>query len=94
MVGFSVRLRGGGHSMPFRVVGILGTLFGSVLGSVGAAAALTAMEQGTSAAGIIHTLSSLDTVLAAYTGTYSAIDLVSLLFAAYISFRLSASRPG
>jgi hypothetical protein len=93
MVGFSVRLRGAGHTMPFRVVGILGTLFGSALGSVGAAVALSAMEAGTQLPGIMEMLSNKDAVLAAFTNRYGALDLFSLVLAGYLAFRISASKP-
>jgi hypothetical protein len=93
MVGFNVRLRGAGHTMPFRVVGILGTLFGSALGSVGAAVALSAMEAGTQIPGVLEILSSKDAVLAAFINRYGALDLFSLLLAGYLAFRISASKP-
>jgi hypothetical protein len=93
MVGFSVRLRGAGHTMPFRIVGILGTLFGSALGSVGAAVALYAMEAGTQLPGIMEMLADKDAVLAAFTNRYGALDLFSLVLAGYLAFRISASKP-
>jgi hypothetical protein len=94
MVGFNVRLRGAGHTMPFRVVGILGTLFGSALGSVGAAVALSAMEAGTQITGVMEILSDQSAVLAAFTSRYGALDLFSLFLAGYLAFRISASKPG
>lgn len=93
MVGFSVRLRGSGHTMPFRIVGILGTLFGSALGSVGAAVALSAMEAGTKIPGVMEILSDQNAVLAAWTGRYALLDLISLVLAGYLAFRISASKP-
>ncbi|UCC82340.1 MAG: hypothetical protein JSW46_15335 [Gemmatimonadota bacterium] len=93
MVGFNVRLRGAGHTMPFRVVGILGTLFGSAIGSVGAAVALSAMEAGTKLAGVMEILSDQGAVLAAFTSRYGALDLFSLFLAGYLAFRISASKP-
>ncbi|NIN71095.1 MAG: hypothetical protein GTO46_03980 [Gemmatimonadetes bacterium] len=92
MVGFNVRLRGAGHTMPFRVVGILGTLFGSAIGSVGAAVALSAMEAGTRIAGVLEILSDSNAVLAAFTNRYGALDLFSLFLAGYLAFRISASK--
>ncbi|MGD2151660.1 MAG: hypothetical protein PVG79_00240 [Gemmatimonadales bacterium] len=93
MVGFGVRLRGGGHTTGFRVVGILGTLLGSALGSVGAAVALSAMETGTQLPGVVEILSDPNAVLAVWTDRYGPLDLISLLFAGYFAFRISASKP-
>lgn len=92
MVGFSVRVRGSGHTMVFRVLGILGTLFGSALGSVGAAAALTAMETDAGLGSILQIISDPEALLAAYTSQFTLIDLISLVLAAYVAFRISASK--
>jgi len=94
MVGFGVRLRGAGHTTAFRVVGILGTLLGSALGSVGAAVALSAMEAGTQLPGIVEILSDANATLTVWADRYGPLDLISLLFAGYFAFRISASKPG
>jgi hypothetical protein len=93
MVGFNVRLRGAGHTMPFRIVGILGTLFGSALGSVGASVALSAMDAGTGIPGVMEMLSSKEAVLTAWSSRYAWLDLFSLVLAGYLAFRISASKP-
>jgi hypothetical protein len=92
MVGFSVRVRGGGHTTPFRVVGLLGTVFGSALASVGAAVALTAVETQTGFTGLVEIVRSQTAVLDAYTGHFALIDLISLGLAGYVAFRISASK--
>jgi len=95
MVGISVRLRGNGHSMPFRLVGVFGTLLGSILGAVLAGAALSAWQDDLGIGGIIANLSSLSALLAAFDRQYGLLDVVSVLLALYIVFKLSASKaPG
>jgi hypothetical protein len=91
MVGFNVRIRGGGHTIPFRIIGVLGTLFGSALGAVLAAVAVTAMQTGSRLAGAIETIQSVDSVIAAITTQFGLIDIVWLLIAAYLAFRFSAT---
>jgi hypothetical protein len=92
MVGISVRLRGNGHSMPFRLVGIFGTLLGSILGAVLAGAALSASQDNLGFGGIIANLSSLSALLTAFDRQYGLLDVVSVLLALYVAFKLSASR--
>ncbi len=90
MVGFGVRLRGTGHTIPFRVVAAFGALLGSALGAGLAAAALTALETGTGATGIIPIISDPENALAAIDQHYRPVDLISVALAVYIAFRISA----
>jgi hypothetical protein len=93
MVGISVRLRGNGQTMAFRIVGMLFTLIGTMMGAIGAAAALHAMESGEKLSGILPVLSSTETVLAAVINYYGPVDLISVTVAIYLAFRLSATKP-
>jgi hypothetical protein len=93
MVGISVRLRGNGSTMPFRFTGVLATLLGSLIGATLAAAALSAWQDATGFAGILDNLSSVTSVLAAFSRQYRPYDLIALLLALYLAFRLSASKP-
>ena len=93
MVGISVRLRGNGQTMAFRIVGMLFTLIGTMLGAIGAAAALHAMESGEKLSGILPVLSSTETVLDAVINYYGPLDLISVTIAMYVAFRLSATKP-
>jgi hypothetical protein len=89
MVGISVRRQ----RMAFRIVGMVFTLIGTMLGAIGAAAALHAMESGEKLSGILPVLSSTDTVLAAVINYYGPLDLISVTVAMYVAFRLSATKP-
>jgi hypothetical protein len=94
MVGFSVRLRGNGHTMPFRVVAVLFTLFGSALGAVLAAAALTAFDPALGLGGIggLPTVfSDPNMMVTALRDNFGALSLVSLAIALYLAFRLSTT---
>lgn len=93
MVGISVRLRGGGHTMPFRIVGVLGTLLGSLLGGILASAALSAWQDNLGVGGILDNLSSVGSALAVLDRQYAPIDLAAVALALYIAFKLSASKP-
>ena len=93
MVGMSVRLRGGGHTNSFRLVGCLGTLLGSALGALLATAALTGWGDGQGLAGIVNVLISPVSLWAAIDTHFDPIDLVSLLVALYIAFKISAATP-
>lgn len=93
MVGMSVRLRGNGHTTPFRVVGVACTLLGSLLGATLAGAALSAWLDGLGFSGIIANLSSIGAVGAGLGRQYGLLDIVSLALALYIAYKLSASKP-
>ncbi len=93
MVGISVRLRGGGHTMPFRIVGVVGTLLGSLLGAILASAALSAWQDDLGVGGIIGNLSSVGSALAVLDRQYAPVHLVAVALALYIAFKLSASKP-
>lgn len=93
MVGISVRLKGAGHTLPFRIVGVFFTLFGSLIGAVLAASALAAMAAGQGITGVIGTLSDPGTLPAMLQQTFGPLDLLSIALALYIAFRLSASKP-
>jgi hypothetical protein len=97
MVGVSVRLRGNGHTLPFRLVGVCGTLLGSLVGAVLAAAALSAWQEGRPIAGFaasfVASFSGPGRLWGAMDQQYQALDLASLALALYIAFKLSASKP-
>ena len=93
MVGMSVRLQGNGHTTPFRVVGVAGTLFGSLLGATLAGAALSAWQDDLGFGGIISNVSSIGALGAGLARQYGLIDLVSVALALYVAYRLSASKP-
>ncbi len=93
MVGMSVRLQGNGHTMPFRVIGVVGTLLGSLLGATLAGAALSAWQDDLGFGGILANLSSPDALVAGLTRQYGWIDLAAVALALYIAFKLSASKP-
>ncbi len=92
MVGMSVRLRGGGHTDSFRLVGCLGTIFGSALGALLATAALAGRTGGQGLGGIVNLLINPASLWAAFDATFDTIDLVSLAIALYIAYKISASR--
>ncbi len=93
MVGISVRLKGEGHTMPFRVIGIAGTLIGSAIGAVMASAALTTVQDDLGIGGIFSVLGSPGAILTAIDRYYGLLDLISVVLAVYIAFRLAASKP-
>ncbi len=93
MVGISVRLKGEGHTLAFRLVGVFGTLFGSAIGGLMAATALTAFQSDLGIAGALSVLGDPAAILSALDKFYGPLDLVSVVLAAYIAFRLSASKP-
>lgn len=93
MVGFSVRIRGNGQTMPYRIVGMFFTLIGSAVGAVLAAAALTAMEGGLGIEGITTILSDVNALPSVVQGHFGPVSLVSVALALYLAFRLSASKP-
>jgi hypothetical protein len=93
MVGMSVRLRGAGHTGSFRLVGCLGTIFGSLLGTLLATAALTGWVEGRGPEGVISMLSNPSNLWAALDTYFDPIDLVSLAIALYIAFKISAAKP-
>jgi hypothetical protein len=93
MVGMSVRLRGAGQTGSFRLVGCLGTIFGSLLGTLLATAALTGWVEGQGPGGVISIFSSPGSLWAALDTYFDPIDLVSLAIALYIAFKISAARP-
>jgi hypothetical protein len=89
----SVRLRGAGHTNSFRLVGCLGTIFGSALGALLATAALTGWSQGGGLEGIINLFIDPTSLWAAIDATFNPIDLVSLVIALYVAYKISASKP-
>lgn len=103
MVSISVRLQGDGHSLAFRLVGVLFTLIGCLLGALLAAAALTATAAGVvepiapdhpvGLTGLLSILTSPDTALAAVRAYYGPLDLAALAIALYLGFRISATKP-
>jgi hypothetical protein len=93
MVGISVRVRGNGHTVPFRLVGVLGTLLGSLLGATLAAAALSAWQDGAGFTGILANLSGITATIDSIDRQYELYDLAALLLAIYVAFKLSASKP-
>ncbi|UCC49824.1 MAG: hypothetical protein JSV41_06610 [Gemmatimonadota bacterium] len=102
MVSISVRLQGNGHTLPFRLVGVITTLIGCLLGAVLAAAALTVTGAGVEEiladhpvglSGLLSVLSSPDTALAAVRTYYRPLDLLAVALAIYLSFRISATKP-
>jgi uncharacterized membrane protein YccC len=93
MVGMSVRLQGNGHTIQFRVVGVVGTLLGCILGAALAGAALSAWQDGLGFTGIITNLSSLSSIGAGLNRQYGLLDTISLALALYIAYRISASKP-
>ena len=96
MVGFGVRLRGNGHTMPFRVVAVLFTLFGSALGAVLAAGALTAFDPALGLGGIggLPTVfSDPNMIVTALRERFGALSFISLAIALYLAYRLSTTAP-
>lgn len=93
MVGMSVRLRGGGHTDAFRLVGCLGTTLGSALGALLATAALTGRSEGQGLQGVVNLFINPASLWAAVDTHFDPIDLVSLVIALYIAFKISATRP-
>lgn len=92
MVGISIRVRGAGHTAPFRVTGIVATLIGSFAGSVLAAAAVSARADVAGIFGAFRNLAAFASTPAALLQFYSWPDLAWLALAIYASFRISASR--
>jgi hypothetical protein len=93
MVGMSVRLQGDGHTTQFRIVGVVGTLFGCILGATLAGAALSAWQDNLGFGGIIANLTSISAWGEGLTRQYGLLDTVSLALALYIAYRISASAP-
>ncbi len=103
MVGFNVRLRGNGNTLAFRLIGAIGTLLGSAMGGVLAAATLTAAgvglpyepEPGQSVGvnAALHVLSNPDATIAAITRYFGLLDIVAIVVAVYVAFRLSVAKP-
>ncbi len=93
MVGISVRLKGEGHTLPFRLIGVFGTLFGSAIGALMAATALTGVQDDLGIGGTLSVLGDPGAILTAFDRFYGLLDLISLVLAVYIAFRLSASKP-
>ncbi|KPK55570.1 MAG: hypothetical protein AMS21_13530 [Gemmatimonas sp. SG8_38_2] len=93
MVGMSVRIQGDGQTTQFRVVGVVGTLIGSLLGATLAGAALSAWQDDLGFSGILANLSSVSALGAGLARQYSLLDIVSLALALYIAYRISASGP-
>ena len=94
MVGMSVRLRGAGHTNSFRLVGCLGTIFGSALGALLATVALTARSGGQGLQGALNLFVDPASLWAAINATFGTLDLVSLVIALYVAYKISASAPG
>jgi hypothetical protein len=98
MVGFSVRLKGNGHSMIYRIIGVFYALLGSVIGGILASATLTVMNSPDRDLGfVIGILSDSNAAMAAFMATYVNVDkwyahLLSLALGLYIAFRISASK--
>lgn len=92
MVGISVRVRGAGSTMPFRILGMIGTLIGCFLGGILAAAVQTAAGQGLGLSGILTPLSSVESALAAFLQIYKLTDLAWIPLALYLAFKLSATK--
>ncbi|MGD8697897.1 MAG: hypothetical protein PVJ43_01320 [Gemmatimonadales bacterium] len=93
MVGMSVRLRGAGRTDAFRLVGCLGTILGSALGALLATAALTGWVGGQGLEGVVNLFVDPASLWAAIDTYFDPIDLVSLVIALYIAFKISATRP-
>jgi hypothetical protein len=93
MVGISVRLRGNGHTIPFRIVGTFFTLVGCALGATLAAAALHAMQGGLGVSGLLGVLSDPGSLPNLVLERFGPLSLVSVGLAVYLAFRLSASKP-
>jgi hypothetical protein len=93
MVAFNVRVRGSGHTMFYRVVGMIFTLLGSLLGGCLAAAALEALESGVGINALADLLLNPAGLPALALRYYGALDLLSLAAALYFAFRISASKP-
>ncbi|NIR42809.1 MAG: hypothetical protein GWN99_02945 [Gemmatimonadetes bacterium] len=93
MVGISVRLRGNGHTLPYRIVGLIFTLIGSALGAVLTAASLTGILSREGITQVVAVLSDPNAILAALEEHFGWVSLLSLALALYIAFRLSASKP-
>ncbi len=93
MVGISVRLKGEGHTMAFRLIGVFGTLFGSAIGALMAATTLNAFQNDLGIGGMLSVLGDPGAILTAFDAYYGLLDLISLVLACYIAFRLSASKP-
>lgn len=91
MVGMSVRLRGAGQTNAFRLVGCLGTIFGSALGALLATVALTAWSGGQGLEGAVNLFVDPASLWAAIKATFGVLDLVSLLVAVYLAYKISAS---
>ena len=92
MVGISVRVRGLGHTTPFRVVGIVGAIVGCLLGGLLAAAIVGARADGFSISALLTHFSSVGSALAALTRVYTWTDLASVALAIYAGYRISASK--
>jgi hypothetical protein len=93
LVAFNVRVRGSGHTLHYRVVGMIFTLIGSLLGACLAAAALNALETGAGIDGLVTILSNPLGLPALSLQYYGALDLLSVAAALYFAFRISASKP-
>ncbi len=93
MVGISVRLRGNGHTMPYRIVGVIFTLIGCALGATLAAAALHTMQSSLGVNGLLGVLTATDALPGIVIERFGPMSLLSVALAVYLAARLSASKP-
>ncbi len=93
MVGMNVRLRGGGHTTPFRVVGVVGTLVAILVGGTLASTTVLTLAAGEGLGRVFSQLSNPVAMLANLGRAYKPIDLIAVAIGLYIAFRLSASKP-
>ncbi|UCF18991.1 MAG: hypothetical protein JSU87_13815 [Gemmatimonadota bacterium] len=102
MVGMNVRVRGAGSTRRFRIVGLVGAVLGSLLGGFLTALTLTLAGVGfdeipgdhaTGLTGLVTLVTNPDALLAAIDHYYNLIDLAFVALAAYIAFKLAATKP-
>jgi hypothetical protein len=94
MVGISVRVRGDGHTVPYRIVGVFGAIVACILGASLSAAALTSMQEGPGdLSRMVEVLSNRDALLLALETQYGLISLAVVAIALYLAFRIAASKP-
>ena len=70
-----------------------GTIFGSALGALLATAALT-WSGGQGPDGVVKLFVDPASLWAAINATFGTLDLVSLVIALYVAYKISASAPG
>ncbi len=89
MVGMSVRVRGAGTTTEFRIIALIGTAFGCLIGSLLAGAVVLA---NTGEAGFGELLGSVSTAFDTLDRAYTVHSLGAFAIALFLGFRLAAPK--